>query len=87
MAPLQKEMSRMASKELEFAEKRMQQKWYDLVMAEQQGAAVQVLERMYNSYVLAVEVYNHCLADEQRRKTQPLVPVPAPASPQRKKAS
>jgi hypothetical protein len=68
------------SRELEFAERRMQQKWYELAMAEQQGAAVQVLERMYNSYVLAVEVYNRCLADEQRIQGQQMrVPVPAPA--------
>ena len=44
----------MTPTELEHAEKRMQQKWYDLAMAEQKGAAVQVLERMYNAYMLAV---------------------------------
>lgn len=76
----------MASKELEFAEKRMQQKWYELVMAEQQGAVVQVLERMYTSYVLAVEVYNRCLADEQRVQGQVSIPVPAPALSPRKSA-
>lgn len=50
----------MTPAELEYAEKRMQQKWHDLVMAEQQGSSIQVLERMYNSYMLAVEEYNHC---------------------------
>ena len=33
----------MTPTELEYAEKRMQQKWYDLAMAEQKGAAVSVL--------------------------------------------
>ena len=52
----------MVSTELEYAEKRMRQKWYDLVMAEQKGASVPVLERMYNAYMLAVEEYNRCSA-------------------------
>jgi hypothetical protein len=52
----------MVSTELEYAEKRMRQKWYDLVMAEQNGAAMPVLERMYNAYMLAVEEYNRCSA-------------------------
>ena len=47
--------------ELEYAEKRMRQKWYDLVMEEQSGASLQVLERMFNAYMLAVEEYNRCL--------------------------
>ena len=58
----------MTSSELERAEARMRQKWYDLVMAEQQGVSVQALERMYNIYMLAVEEYNHCcrqLGNEQ----------------------
>jgi len=50
----------MTSVELEFAEKRMRQKWHDLVMEEQRGASVQMLERMFNAYMLAVEEYNHC---------------------------
>ena len=56
----------MTLAQLEHAQKRMQQKWYDLVMAEQQGASIQVLERMYNSYVLAMEEYNRCSAEHQR---------------------
>ncbi len=43
-------------------QQRMQQKWYDLVQAEQQGSPPQVLQRMYNAYMLAVEEYNHCSA-------------------------
>ncbi len=51
----------MTSVELEYAEKRMRQKWHDLVMEEQRGASVQMLERMFNAYMLAVEEYNHCV--------------------------
>jgi len=29
-------------------------------MEEQRGASVQMLERMFNAYMLAVEEYNHC---------------------------
>ena len=52
--------------ELEYAQKRMQQKWYDLAMAEQQGVALPVLERMYNAYVLAMEEYNRRREEYQR---------------------
>ena len=65
----------MTSSELERAETRMRQKWYDLVMAEQQGASTQALERMYNLYMLAVEEYNHC--SRQLHDEQPL-PEPRP---------
>jgi hypothetical protein len=51
----------MASVELEYAEKRMRQKWHDLVMEEQRGASVPMLERMFNAYMLAVEEYNRCV--------------------------
>ncbi len=47
--------------DLEYAEKRMRQKWHDLVMEEQRGAAVPMLERMFNAYMLAVEEYNRCV--------------------------
>ena len=73
----------MASKELEYAERRMQQKWYDLVTAEQQGAAAQVLERLYTAYMLAVEKYNRCVEEDQLN-TQPR-PISVPV--QQKKAS
>jgi len=46
--------------QLEHAQQRMEQKWYNLVMAEQRGEAMPVLERLYNSYVLAMEEYNRC---------------------------
>jgi hypothetical protein len=75
----------MTPKELEYAEKRMQQKWYDLVMAEQKGAAVQVLERMYNAYMLAVEEYNRCSTEYQHEHREQ--PVSVPVKPERKPAT
>ena len=65
----------MISKELEYAERRMQQKWYDLVMAEQQGASVQTLERLYTAYMLAVEEYNRSIGVDQGSTEQPVVSV------------
>ncbi|HLZ63908.1 MAG TPA: hypothetical protein VKR06_43825 [Ktedonosporobacter sp.] len=67
----------MTSTELEHAEKRMQQKWYDLVAAEQQGASVQALERLYNAYILAVEEYNRCSDEYQREHQSQPIPVTA----------
>ncbi|MBV9712834.1 MAG: hypothetical protein JO011_18190 [Ktedonobacteraceae bacterium] len=66
----------MTPKELEYAEKRMQQKWYDLVMAEQKGAAIPTLERMYNAYMLAVEEYNRCSTEYQQSQQEQPIPVP-----------
>ena len=48
----------------------MQQKWYDLVMAEQRGVPTQALERLYNAYMLAVEEYNHCQETTQQKQQQ-----------------
>jgi hypothetical protein len=77
----------MTPTELEHAEKRMQQKWYDLAMAEQKGATLPTLERMYNAYMLAVEEFNRCSADYQNQEQQP-TPVPVkPSSRHKKKAS
>lgn len=56
----------MTLAQLESAQKRMQQKWYDLAMAEQRGDALPVLERMYNAYVLAMEEYNRRSEEYQR---------------------
>jgi hypothetical protein len=66
----------MTLAQLEHAQKRMQQKWYDLVMAEQRGVSIQVLERMYNSYVLAMEEYNRCSAEHQRECQVESDPIP-----------
>ena len=51
----------MVQRDIEYAEKRMRQKWHDLVMEEQKGASMQVLERMFNAYMLALEEYNRCV--------------------------
>lgn len=79
------------SRELEYAEKRMQQKWYELVTAEQQGASMQVLERMYQTYLLAVDEYNRCSPQQQVDRPSPMPPVPekkaAPTNGRKKKAS
>ena len=56
----------MTLAELEYAEKRMQQQWHDLVMAEQEGASLQLLEQMYDSYILFLEDYNRCSEAYQR---------------------
>ncbi len=53
--------------ECEYAEQRVQQKWYELVMAEEQGMPVQGLERFYQAYLRAVEDYHRCLQCEQPR--------------------
>jgi len=50
----------MTIAELERAEKCMQQQWYDLVVAEQQGKSLEALERMYDAYILLAEEYNRC---------------------------
>ena len=56
----------MTLAELQYAEKRMQQQWHDLVMAEQEGASLQALEQMYDSYILLLEEYNCCSEAYQR---------------------
>ncbi len=58
----------MTSAELERVEMRMKKKWHELVVAEQQGASMPVLERMYNMYMLAVEEYNRCRAELQQEE-------------------
>ncbi|HEX6478263.1 MAG TPA: hypothetical protein VF043_05425 [Ktedonobacteraceae bacterium] len=55
--------------ELENAEQRMQRQWYDLVMAEQEGEPLEVLEQLYDSYILLVEEYNRC-SDEFQQDRQ-----------------
>jgi hypothetical protein len=43
--------------ELERLERRMEKKWYDLAMAEQRKQPVHVLERMYDTYLRALDEY------------------------------
>ncbi|GAC1302192.1 MAG: hypothetical protein NVSMB27_42360 [Ktedonobacteraceae bacterium] len=66
----------MTEAQLEYAQKRMQQKWYDLAMAEQRGAALPALERMYNAYVLAMEEYNRCSDAYQQEHQAASDPIP-----------
>jgi hypothetical protein len=61
----------MTPAELECAERRTKQKWYELVRAEEQGASMQVLERLHGLYMLAVEEYNRCLLDLSPRSDNP----------------
>jgi hypothetical protein len=72
----------MTSAELERAERRTKQKWYELVKAEEQGASMQVLERLHGLYMLAVEEYNRCSATyEQEQAEQDEQPKQSPVSP------
>ncbi len=81
----------MISKEIEYAERRMQQKWYDFVMAEQRGCEIPVLERMYSAYMLAVEEFNRCsVVQQNEQQTQPKSTkesVPPGGGARKKKAS
>jgi len=58
----------MSLTELERAEKCMQQQWYNLVMAEQQGSSLEVLEQMYDTYILLAEEYNRCKVSNNRNE-------------------
>lgn len=42
-----------------------QQRWYELVMAEQRGASIPELQRMYHSYIRSLEEYNRCALEVQ----------------------
>ena len=59
----------MTMQELEQVEKNMQRQWHDLVKAEQEGAALETLEQMYDTYILLAEEYNRC-SEECRREQQ-----------------
>jgi hypothetical protein len=72
----------MISRELQYAEQRMQQKWHDFVMAEQRGAAAPVLERMYSAYMLAVEEFNRCSSVQEREQQPQAKPAKKPVSQQ-----
>jgi hypothetical protein len=43
--------------QLNRAEQRMQRRWFDLAMAEQRGQPMPVLERMYDTYMRALDEY------------------------------
>jgi hypothetical protein len=73
----------MTLAEIERAEKNMQQQWYDLVMAEQQGKSLEVLEQMYDTYILLAEEYYRCYEAYQRESQAGL----RVASPPKRKSS
>ena len=72
----------MKPTKLEYADQRMRQKWHDLVMAEQQGASMQQLERMYNAYILAVEEYNRCSAQAANQPEEQALPISVQPEPE-----
>lgn len=43
--------------ELERLERRMERRWYDLAMAEQRGQPPHALERMYQTYLCAMDEF------------------------------
>ena len=52
---------------IEYAERQMQRRWYDLAMAEQAGQSAQVLERLYRLYHGAMEEYLR-LCEQKRQR-------------------
>ena len=56
----------MAQSDLEHAQKAMQQQWFGLVSAEQQGSSLDVLEHMYDTYILLAEEYNRYYEASQK---------------------
>ena len=56
----------MTQTDLEHAQKAMQQQWYDLVMAEQEGSSLDDLEHLYDTYILLAEEYNRCYEASQQ---------------------
>lgn len=58
----------MTLTELENAEKRMLQQWRELIRAEEEGASLEVLEQMYDTYILLAEEHNGCFEEYQREQ-------------------
>ncbi len=58
----------MTFAQVEYAEQRMQQQWHNLVMAEQAGEPQEVLEEMYERYILMAEAYNASLEKYQLQR-------------------
>jgi hypothetical protein len=57
MANTPRSTSSTFATELHHAEQRMQRRWFDLAMAEQRGEPMSVLERMYDTYLRALDEY------------------------------
>jgi hypothetical protein len=47
----------LANTELERLERRMERRWYDLAMAEQRNQPPHVLDRMYHTYLQALDEF------------------------------
>ena len=62
----------MTQTDLERTQKAMQEQWYDLIAAEQEGSPLDVLERMYDTYILLAEEYNRCFEASQRKRRSKL---------------
>ena len=58
----------MRQSDLERAQKAMQEQWYDLIAAEQEGSPLDVLEHMYDTYILLAEEYNRCCEAASHRE-------------------
>jgi hypothetical protein len=61
----------MTPAELEHSRQSMQQRWYELVQAEQRGVSSQELERMYDLYLHAVEQHNRSTEAYQLAHQEP----------------
>lgn len=57
----------MTRAQLQSAEQRMQQQWHDLVMVEQAGKPLEILEQMYDCYILLAEEFNTLKATYARK--------------------
>jgi hypothetical protein len=68
----------MTFAQVEYAEQRMQQQWHNLVMAEQAGEPQEILEPMYDLYILMAEAYNTCVEKYQIQRQNRRVSTPAP---------
>ena len=68
----------MTFAQVEYAEQRMQQQWHTLVMAEQAGESREVLEQMYDLYILMAEAYNACVEKYQLQRQNRHVANPGP---------
>lgn len=68
----------MTFAQVEYAEQRMQQQWHNLVMAEQAGESPEVLEQMYDLYILMAEAYNACVEKYQIQRQNRRAGTPAP---------
>lgn len=61
----------MTPQEFALAQEHVQQCWYALIQAEQQGASMQTLERLYASYIASAEAYNRCCETYQQHSGLP----------------